>query len=313
MVRRCITQYVFLFCAVSVAQAVTISQEVALEQARLWMKENPVMSAVADRSAEVSVFPESGDYSVYVVNLAPSGYLVLNSDDRLLPVVAFSPDGQADLTDDPQNTFRAMLLSHVEKSAQMLASGDLPKLSRMADEPTELFGPFLETAWNQTNPYNLLCPAVTNGQVGYDDRAPVGCIATAYGQILNYHRWPIHGQGTYSYVDSQGAVTGEHSAVFADDFDWGSMLSSYSIWSENPPASEAAISELIFELGVIAEENYEATSSAASLLLVAKRLDDYLYFEPGTWHSNAAELLAPLEADLRAGFPCLVTPLNRSC
>lgn len=310
MVRRCISQCVLMFCAVSFVQAATISQESALEQARLWMKENPVMSVAAERSATVSVFPDTGAYSVYVVNLSPGGYLVLNSDDRLLPVVAFSPDGQADLTDDPQNAFRALLLSHVEKSSQMLASGVLPKLSRMDDAPTESYGPFLETAWDQSHPYNLLCPPVTGGLSGYDDRAPVGCVPTAYGQILNYHRWPVHGQGTYSYVDSQGAVTGEHSAVFSDDFDWGSMLSLYQVWSTNPPASEAAIAELMVELGVIAEENYEATESSASLLGVAKRLDDYLYFEPAIWHRNSTELLAPLEADLRAGFPCLVSLSN---
>ncbi|MBN2703619.1 MAG: C10 family peptidase, partial [Pontiellaceae bacterium] len=308
MMKRCITQCVLMICAVSLVQAATLPPELAVENARLWMKENPVMSAVAERSATVSIFPDSGDYSVYVVNLAPGGYLVLNSDDRLLPVVAFSPEGQADLTDDPQNTFRELLLCHVEKSAQMLASGVLPKLSRMDDAPTELFGPFLETTWDQTDPYNLLCPPVSGGLSGYDGRAPVGCVPTAYGQILNYHRWPVHGQKEYSYVDNEGSVTGEHSAVFADDFDWGSMLSVYG--ASNSVASEAAVSELMVELGVIAEEEYEVDGSAASISLVAKRLDDYLYFEPATWHSNRVELLPSLEADLRAGFPCLVSLPN---
>ena len=288
-------------------------QEVAVGRGREWMAGNPVMAAAAGRAvASVEVFPSLGTgYSVYVVGLAPGGYLVLNSDDRLPLVVSFSVDSGVDLSDVPDNAFRAMLLRHVERVEAELARPPSVQAAAAAAPlaVTELHGPFLETSWNQCNPYNKLCPdnPAPAGTEYYAFRAAVGCVPTAYAQILAFHRWPLHGEGSRSYTDSAGFITGTHSADFSDAYDWGNMLPSYDPWSSNPEAAEDAVAELMYELGVAVEADYEPTGTSSSPRSLGERLEDYFYFDPFQWNCSTNDLMAPMEADLRAGLPCVVS------
>lgn len=284
-----------------------VTQEAALERAFAWMKSNPVMSEAGQTVLSVETFPNLGTYSVYVVQLSPRGYLVLNSDDRLPVAVCFSADSTVDLTDDPQNALRAMLLDYCERMADELS---MPSAMAVSIPPetmavTELYGPFLETSWNQNDPYNLFCPTAFGGSSSYDGRAPVGCVPVAYAQILNFHRWPVYGTASRSYTDSEGSVTGLHSAFFSDPYDWQNLNASHS--PSDSESEQAAVGELMAELGVIAEIDYEASGSSSSTPKTGSRLSSYLFFESVETPASSAELIAPLETDLRAGFPGVIS------
>lgn len=288
-----------------------MSQDVALNRALRWMQSNPVMSKASPESLSIEEFPNIGSgYSVYVVQLSPKGYLVLNSDDRLPLLVSFSSDSYVDLTDDPQNAFRAMLLNYCARMEKELAqlTSTLPLVTTMGDAPmgeSELYGPFLETSWNQSDPYNLFCPTVTGGLSGYNDRAPVGCVPTAIAQVLNFHRWPYYGRGSSSYTDSSGSATGLHSAVYSDAYDWGNMQSAHS--SSDPQINQEAVAELMFELGVAAGVDYEADGTGGSVETLGNQLAEHFFFESVDSFYSSATLIAPMEVDLRAGFPCVIS------
>jgi hypothetical protein len=289
----------------------SLPQEEAVRRALSWMSGNPVMQEATRRGiAAVEIFPDNGGYSVYVVQFSSRGYLVLNSDDRLPLVVSFSAESVVDLADTEQNAFRAMLLRHGEQMEAQLARPAVMQTQSMDAESvtagSELHGPFLETTWNQCNPYNLLCPDDPGGIEYYDYRVPVGCTPTAYAQILHYHRWPLQGEGAHSYTDGLGSTIGAHSAVFSDPFDWGAMLPSYDAWNANLPAAEDAVAELMYELGVAADANYESGGTSSSIWTLGQRLEDYFFFESCNFQSSQTALLSPMEADLRAGFPCVV-------
>lgn len=306
--RNCLTLLTLLISFNVIA--VTFTRDVAVTQALAWMKSNPVMGAVERSVASVSTFPATG-YGVYVVELAPRGYLVLNSDEALPLVVAFSADSNVNLSDLPMNAFRSMLLRHSVKMAGLLADPvELKKLMVPDVSPmavTELHGPFMDTSWDQCNPYNKLCPSVPAGLGGYGGRAPSGCVPTAYAQIMNFHRWPLHGRGSHSYTDNSGAITGTHSAFFSDTYDWGAMLNSYAVFSSNPLDAENAVAELMYELGVAVNANYESNVTSAVTSDLGKNLDKYFYYEDCNTYSTLAALTTTLKADLRAGFPCVVS------
>ncbi|MEN8254253.1 MAG: C10 family peptidase, partial [Verrucomicrobiota bacterium] len=265
------------------------------------------MSAAAGRSVmSAETFPNTGGYSVYVVQFDPKGYLVLNSDDRLPLVVCFSAESSVNLSDVPENAFRSMLLDHVARMEEEL---EKPFAPQAMAEPgplavTELYGPFLETTWNQNDPYNLLCPDDPGGGSYYGDRAPSGCTPTAYAQLLQFHRWPFFGEGSHAYTDNSGSITGAHSVDFSDVYDWGNMLPAHS--PSNPQANQDAVAELMYELGVAAEADYESDGTSSSIVTLGNRLGEYLYFESCDYYHNQSSLIAPMETDLRAGFPCVV-------
>jgi hypothetical protein len=277
------------------------------------MRGHPLLWGHTVAAGETELFPEETEgYRVYILPLEPAGYLILNSDDELPLVVAFSEGSAISLDDLPDNTLLAFLRAHIERvdagmELELVTKTTTPTGTvETLGEEDELVGPLGETFWNQNNPYNLLAPAAATGDY-YGNRAPTGCVATAYAQVLSYHRWPVHGLGTHSYTDVAGSLQGTHSADFSTPYDWGAMLPSYAPYGGNPAGSEEAIGRLLFDVGVAAEANFEASSTSATTSKPTQLLARQMYFDLATDHSSSATLLPALESDLRAGFPGVVS------
>lgn len=304
-------KWIVLFSVVTAMHAVAtpVLEHSVIKRAMAWMHEHPVMGPAGRSVASVEVFPESGQHFVYVVHLSPKGYLILNPNENPSLVASFSPDASVDLSDDPHNAFRSMLLHYVDRMERQPAQVRtvLAQPSSSFEAMTEVHGPFLDTTWNQGHPYNKMCPMVPDGLNGLNDRAPTGCVATAYAQLLQFHRWPLFGKGAHSYADTSGSVTGTHHADFSDTYDWASMLTSYAVFNPNPAEAEDAVAELMLELGIAVEANYEAGNTTASTWTLGNRLSEYFFFEPIEYHAWQADLTASMERDLREGFPCVVS------
>jgi hypothetical protein len=305
---RIVVFILFLVLAES-GGAALLSQQDAVLQGLNWMSGNPVMSQASETVASVSTFSGDGTYFVYVVELSPSGYLILNSDDRLPLIFSFSADSTINLSENPQNALRVMLLEYCDRMEDELNVLPLFPVARAlaasAETEPELYGPFLETSWSQNDPYNLFCPDDPSGSEYYGYRAPSGCVPTAFAQMLNFHRWPVHGTGSRSYSDSSGSITGSHSADFSDSYDWGNVKNAHS--SSDSQSEQEAIAELMVELGVAVGADYESEGTSSSTYTLGTRLNDYFFFEPIVYSSSQSALISPMEADLRAGFPCIVS------
>lgn len=280
-----------------------------IERALARLHQSPVMRTASRSVAAIEVYPEIGSHFVFVVHLSPQGYMIVDPAERPAPIIAFSPDSSVDLSSEHASAFRWMLLSCVERSQHKLARPAVTPAGKLGGltEATELCGPFLDTAWSQGNPYNKFCPSVSEGLKGLNDRAPTGCVPTAYAQLLHFHRWPVHGQGTHAYVDDSGFTTGAHYADFSDTYDWASMRPTYQVFNANPVATEDAVAELMQELGIAAEADYEAQETSSSPIRAGRRLAEYFFFEPMEHHASPDSLLAAMEEDLRAGLPCIVS------
>ncbi len=295
------------------SSAASLTSTDAVARVQEWMQGNPLFRKFPREVAETSVFPESGGPgSLHVIKLQPMGYVLTNSDDTLPLVVGYSESSAISLVDDSQNALRAMLLRHVESTAAQLANPtqkpSVKTMSVTALGQDVWIGPLLETSWDQTNPYNLNCPADPAAYNGYDGRVPTGCVPTAFAQVMKFHRWPIHGTGNHSYTDGDGSITGTHSADFSDTYEWDSMTPTYTPWDvANPPgAAKTSIGELMYELGVAAEADYESSGTASSTQALGGMLGTHLYYGQ-TANQSQTSAIAAVEADLRAGLPSVVS------
>ncbi len=63
--------------------------------------------------------------------------------------------------------------------------------SQRSDYP--IIQPLVKTQWNQSTPYNDLCPEYQG------EKCVTGCVATAMAQIMKYHNYPAQGKGSHSY------------------------------------------------------------------------------------------------------------------
>jgi len=298
------------------AMAAPLSIDEATTRAVAWMQSHPVMGKSTLKIEHAGAFPETeAPYHVYVLKLLPAGYLLLNSDDSLPLVIAFSDRSSLSLEDVGQNSFRAFIDKHVQETAARLAqpppAGTL-QVHEQTDEfsvqsTDEFIEPMLETTWNQTHPYNLLAPDVPNGELAYGYRAPIGCVPTAYAQLLNFHRWPLHGTGSHSYTDNTGSLTGTHSADFSNTYDWRNMQRAYSIFDSNPQAAMDAVSKLHYDLAVAVEANFESTGTACSTPFLGAQLGKHFYYETTVGHNSPSSYLPALANDLRNGYPSILT------
>ncbi|QHI69972.1 C10 family peptidase [Tichowtungia aerotolerans] len=280
----------------------------------------------------------SSSMPFYAIELEPEGFVIMNSDDRLAPVLAYSDTGSLNLEDLPQNAFRALLknsmeynyrtvmrissftvfqdslqpLKEVENAVMWtelsVASADgEPVVSGMGGVTN---GPFLTTTWDQTRHFNKLCPDDPDASYGYDDHVPAGCVAVVGAQIMNYYEWPYRGSGSHSYTDSDGSITGSHSVVFSDPYDWDNMQDYYRYWTTEPEDAVAAVSELIYEVGVAVDMDYESDGSGAYTSDLNAMMPRAFGYDKGTYIyvPEAPEDVADqIRADMLAGRPAIVT------
>jgi len=277
----------------------------------------------------------------YVVHLDPDGFIIMNSDKRLPPVLAFSDRGSLNLDDSPGNTFVALLKNSLERGQQKMlrispAGLSLKETFLSTEEKnstawntlldagavsplweqallSDTNGPFLSTTWNQNNHYNELCPSAPGTSDYYDGRVPVGCVAVVGAQLMNYYDWPYRGTESHSYTDIAGSITGFHSADFSDTYNWTNMQNSYYPWGAEPQTAVDAVSELMYELGVAVEmnyESYESGGSSSSDTDLNTALNTWFFYEKGvyTYNSTNSQVIADkLRPEMLASRPALVS------
>ncbi len=145
---------------------------------------------------------ETGEVLAYVLALEPKGFIVISSDTDIPPVIAHSfncdfpleapePNPLLDLVWwDMENRLDALpLISDglKEENNRLWESYLLAEASFLGKLAcTTIYGPYLNTEWNQNSPYNDYCPYDTVQAT----RCVVGCVATAMAQVINYHRYP---------------------------------------------------------------------------------------------------------------------------
>jgi hypothetical protein len=171
----------------------------------------------------------------------------------------------------------------------------------------DVIGPLLATSWDQGNHYNESCPPAAEAAPNCDGRAPTGCVATVFAQIMKYHAWPYRGAGSFTYEDAAGSITGAHTAVFSDPYEWSRMQDEYYALGQEPDEAVRAVAELMYELGVAAGTDYETQRSSAVSMELARRMRRCFLYETPTFAEPAAgaSWASALLGDLARDRPCV--------
>ena len=110
-----------------------------------------------------------------------NGYLIVSADDEVAPLLGYSDAGTIDVTDMPDG-LRYWLGYYAAEIENVRTNGTVSVLA--ASPARKAIAPMVATRWNQSAPYNNMCP--TSGS----DRCVTGCVATALAQVMKYHNWP---------------------------------------------------------------------------------------------------------------------------
>ena len=247
------------------------------------LPDNTDVYRAAGRGAQAS-YPE-----YYVCNYPGGGWAIIAADDRVTPVLAYSDSGEFDDTDMPENLKWWMegVTGFVDavRGSDLTASREVKaEWQRLLDgsNPQSNDRKVLETAfWHQDSPFNDLCPVVANE----NERAIVGCVATAMAIILRYNKWPEHGHGIiggYTSSIDQGMET--YIPAYSLDnhyYDWDNMPLTDSrkakpAWTEE---QKRQVAQLAYDCGVMVNMSYSSVFSGAISTVVLRALNENLGYE----------------------------------
>lgn len=270
--------------------------------------------------------------NLWIVSLEPSGHIVMSGSDLADPIVGFSKNNFTN--PDPDSPAYAMLegasASVAAKEAQggtrharwtkLLGSRGRPLLKAGAVESpnTIVIQPFLESHYNQWQPYNDYAPVYDSATdtTSYRGRCPCGCVATATAQVLRHFRWPARmdrvDSFNHTFTDTNRVVVTTPFPLRFDGhvpMDWAALGDSYDsdaggewipdperpgtgwqIWKSHtdlrgtvPEATRYPIARLIMFADVLAHMSFGANASSANYGTVALNASDW--YTPGTWVS----------------------------
>lgn len=202
------------------------------------------------------------------------GFAVLAIDDAFDPVLGYASG------DFDKDNINPNMLWWMECTAKAMAKGATRSMDNgIPDGLPQEIGSFITSHWNQSTPYNNLCPSyIANGST---KKYPSGCVATAMAQAMNYYKYPEHGTSTRLYRFRPGENEPEQTIkVVLDDikFDWNNMLDNY-VSNQYDDAQANAVAELMQACGASVEMTYTVSGSGAYTYLACLASRDYFAYD----------------------------------
>ncbi len=237
-----------------------------------------LVSAPIRQSAGVELRTLSGDKAryYYIYNRGSNaGFVIIAGDDELTPYIGYSTTGRFIVEDMPEQ-LAAFLKACQERIDELVSSISyhqaLQPTRPSATEPTHIDPLLGNIQWNQSAPWNDQTPVVGG------EHTPVGCVATAYTQVMRYHQWPTQGEGTFSYKEERSDR--QHSVDYGSTtYDWANMPERYDDPSRATEEETKALSTLAYHAGVAVEMMYAPSGSGSYTPLVARALADHFRYD----------------------------------
>lgn len=219
--------------------------------------------------------------ALYVYN-TPNGFVIVSADDCETPIIGYSHEGRfnpddlpiqlQDYLQDFVDRIQYGAAHHLEADETTARQWELVKATgRLNDNPkAHSVSPLVTAHWHQGCLYNSLCPVMENLPC---ERAQVGCVAVAMGQIMHYWNYPSIGWGSYSYNIGNFSI----SANFGNTtYQWGLMPNTLTEASSD--AQVEAVATLLYHCGVAVEMKYGDNGSFTNSGLVRDALINYFKY-----------------------------------
>lgn len=257
-------------CTALLPQAAPLTPEAALQRA---LGNAPARMRAAGENAMRLAATRATDSrdAIYVFTPAEeSGFIAVAADDAVPALVGYStaPLAGPDGTMAPGlDYWLSEMARQVDYAARTEGRRAIPKHARPRREPIQ---PLCSTRWNQSEPYNNLCPK--QGM----ERSVTGCVATAMAQVMKYHNWPEKGTGSHSYSWGNRQLSLNFSKL---TFEWDNML---DVYDESATAEQnIAVALLMQAAGYSVDMNYSPSGSGAVSNKIASALGKYFGYDKG--------------------------------
>lgn len=252
---------------------------------------------------------DNDNQSVYIFNRGnDQGFVIISGDDCLPTVLGYTESGEFN-TDQLPPALLNWIEYYSDIITQAQAQGATARVAKRATSTKKTISPLLTCNWNQSWPYNALCPYLT----GSTSQSITGCVATAASQVLYYWRNDLnpftqYDTPTYSYGDAP--VTESIPAGTA--LQWELMQDTHS--SSTPDDMNTAAARLNSVVGTSTWLTYGSSTSGQIYNLVYTFSAQFLMNSTCTYKSGYSETAWAnlVYSDLEKGWPIVYSGVDSS-
>ena len=280
----------------ALAEPVSSRQAAGAVTAWLSRSQAPLNETLGTSVRHVNSFRDKGGVILYyIVDLDPSGFVIVAGDDLIEPIIGFVANGAYDPSESTPlgalvSNDLAARIAHAQKTASVpdangvqarakwqglcTKNGDpVPSPKKLTTIADVRVAPFTQTTWSQTTAgsagttacYNYYTPPYGDGN---KNNYPAGCVATALAQLMRYYQFPTAGVGPTGftvYSDGSPFTYYLHGGdAGGGPYVWSNMP---LVPSGAPPAAQCqAIGALVADAGASVNMHYAGSGSSASLL-----------------------------------------------
>ena len=246
------------------AQAQTISESQAKQYAADFFSQQQSVKPAHQRKAARPTLAYSAKSAqdtqpaIYIFNRTnEEGYVVVAGDERASHIIlGYTDHGTFDSATVPENLSN-WLQGYTDEIAWLRQNDNSKsKIQNPKFTATPVVGPLITTQWDQEEPYNTKTPKMSG------EHTPVGCVAVAVAQIMNYHRWPNQGTGSVEYEWNNSYLECDFSE---STYNWENL----------------DIPQLMSDVGLACEMQYATWSSSAYDWDAGHALTTYFGYDKG--------------------------------
>ncbi|MGM9802668.1 MAG: C10 family peptidase [Muribaculaceae bacterium] len=247
---------------ISIEEAQRSAQDHVARSRALKSSTRPAREQLTLAYTATSTFNED-ENCFYVFNRNAGGFVIAAADGCAHTIIGTCDEGTFNYDNMPENV-RWWIDEYTKQiSTAMLNGAQAPVQTSTKNSGSRMsVEPLLTTKWDQGDPYNTKCP-LSNDKSSY-----TGCVATALGQVLNYHKWPEQTSGIGSYSVGTSLYTVDMDGV---TFDWDNMPSQLN--SESTQEQIDAVSTLLYNCGLCVNTSYSEAGSSAYMKNIVQTLE----------------------------------------
>lgn len=230
------------------------------------------------------------------------GFVIVSGNTEMGEILAYS--NESTFEEQTANPGVQLLLGAYRDAFESISTNKSNITStRSITQNTTVVKPLLKTRWGQGRPYNL--------KIGYNY---TGCVATAIAQVMNFHQWPLQGQGENKYW--VGFYGEKREANFAEShYDWANMIPDYKTFHEPTEQQKDAVALLMRDCGYAVNMQYTPYSSASTGLSALQALQNHFQYN-AVMVSKALEgiefFVKMIKKELVNGFPLYIEGMPKS-
>lgn len=256
----------------AVVNAATVSENEALELATEFFSSSGVSRLSAPGSLELAFTAKDKQKPLYYVfnSTDGQGFIIVSADDCTAPVLGYSTESHY----SPASVPAAMkwMISGLENEIRIAPDVQRPQsvkarreaIRRVAQSSGRILLPTAQ--WSQEGPFNNAIPG----------HPLVGCVGTAMGIVMKYHKWPERGVGSHNNVN------------FDVKYEWDDMRTD-NYRSSYTQAQADAVATLLYHTAVSVGTQFGMSGSSAYEVRVPAAMTNYFGYDPGISYKKRSE------------------------